>query len=388
MIDAGARTGECGRRGAGWVRRAGAATAVAVALTLVAAAAPAWASIANRPEATWQTNGRVDAIVDVGGITYLGGSFTRISDHSGTSATVSNLAALDSNGNLLAGWAPQANHAVKALAADGSDILAGGAFTRIDGHGELHLALLTPSGALRSFAGHTNGEVEAIAVANGVAYVGGTFTKASGTTRAHAAGFAASGGKTTPWNPDADARVDALAQDGGQVILGGMFTHVGGHHAAYLTSVDATTGAPGSWASSAPAAVLALTAAGGSVYAGIGGKGGTVAAYAESGGRMLWRDQTDGNVQAITTAGGEVIPGGHFNNFCDPGTNCAHPVTRHKIAALDERTGSLDPGWHPSVNSKLGVFCELGGAGRLEIGGDFTKIAGVAQAHYAVFGVS
>ncbi len=373
---------------AGWTRRAGMATAAALALVLAAGTATALAAIAQRPVRTWQTNGRVDAIVDVGGITYLGGSFTRVTDHAGHSAAVSNLAALDAGGNLVRGWTPRANHAVKVLTADGANILAGGAFTKVDGHRELRLALLSPSGSLRSFSGHTNGEVEAIAVSGGVAYTGGGFTKAEGTARAHAAAFAASGGRITAWNPDADGRVDAIVADGDRIVLGGMFSHIGGHWGGHLTAVDATTGARAAWASHAPAAVLALTAANGTVFAGIGGKGGTVAAYAQSSGRMLWRDQTDGNVQAIATAGGEVIPGGHFNRFCDLGTDCAHPVTRHKIAALDERTGTLDPAWHPAINSKLGVFAELGGSRRLELGGDFTRLAGVRQAHYARFAVS
>jgi Domain of unknown function (DUF5122) beta-propeller len=298
---------------------------------------------------------------------------------------VSNLAALDANGNAIASWTPAANYAVKVLAADGTDILVGGAFTQIDGTSKLHLALISPTGSLVSFKGHTNKEVDALAVASGTVYAGGLFTKANGSVRNFLAAFSSSTGALGSWAPSADARVDAILADTSQVIVGGFFTHIDGKSAAHLQALDPTTGAPTTWAAHASAAVLALTEDTGSVYAGIGGKGGMVAAYAASGGGLLWQDQTDGNVQAITTAAGEVIPAGHFNNFCDLNTDCANPITRHKIAALNETTGALDPTWHPSINSSLGVFAALGTATSLQIGGDFTKVAGVAQAHYAEF---
>jgi hypothetical protein len=350
----------------------------------VVSAAPAWAAIAARPTATWQTNGRVIAILDLRGITYVGGAFTRVSDHAGHTAAVANLAAFDGTGNLLAVWRPHANGAVKALAADGSRILAGGAFTAIDGRKARHLALLSATGSLTAFKGHTNKEIDALTVGGGRVYAGGSFTRAGGASRSYAAAFDASGGALTSWNPKVDGRVKAIVATSAKVVLGGTFTHVGGGRAA----VDPVTGAPAAWRTHAAAKVIDLTLDNGSVFAAIGGKGGMVAAYAASGGSRLWQAQTDGNVQAITTAAGKVIPGGHFDHFCDLGTNCAHPTVRHKIAALDEASGALDPAWHPSINSKLGVFAALGSPGRLEIGGDFTKVTGTAQAHYARFATS
>ena len=348
------------------------------------AATPAQASPRTRPVSTWQTNGRVNAILELGGITYLGGSFTMVSDHNGHSAGVSNLAALDAGGNLMDGWKPRASSAVKALAADGANILAGGAFTRVDGKTRLHLALISPAGSLRSFNGHTNKQVDTVVVSGGTAYVGGLFTKANGTSRGYASAFAATGGGLRPWNPAADGRVDAILESGGKLVIGGMFRHAGHVYAPHLTAVDPSSGSATAWAAHAPAPVLGLAGDNGSVFAAIGGRGGMIAAYSSSG-SLRWQDQTDGNVQAITTFSDEVIPGGHFNNFCDPGTNCRNPVVRHKIAALSEATGVIDPDWHPNINSKLGVFAALGSASWLQIGGDFTKVAGRPQAHFARF---
>lgn len=371
-------------RPAGGAGRRAVLVGAALIGTASLAATPAQASPRTRPVSTWQTNGRVNAILDLGGVTYLGGSFTTVSDHHGHSAAVSNLAALDANGNLVAGWTPRASSAVKALAADAGDILAGGAFTKMDGKTRLHLALISPSGSLRSFKGHTNKQVDTVVVSNGTAYVGGLFTKANGTSRAHASAFAATGGGLLPWNPAADGRVDAILASGGKLIIGGMFGYVGHVHAPHLTAVDPASGSATAWAAHPPAPVLGLAADNGSVFAAIGGRGGMIAAYSSSG-DLRWQDQTDGNVQAITTFSDEVIPGGHFNHFCDPGTNCRNPVARHKIAALSEVTGAVDPDWHPYINSRLGVFAALGTASWLEIGGDFTKVAARPQAHFARF---
>ena len=61
------------------------------------------------------------------------------------------------------------------------------------------------------------------------------------------------------------------------------------------------------------------------LYAGIGGSGGQVMAWNLTG-KSLWTAQTDGNVEAVTVANGEVIAGGHYQNFCDLGTNCQTPL--------------------------------------------------------------
>lgn len=365
--------------------RLGALVGAALFGSAALVATPAQASTHAGPASTWQTNGRVNAILDLGGVTYLGGSFTRVLDHDGHSASVSNLAAVGANGNLVANWAPRASASVKALAADGSDVLVGGAFTKVDGKTRLHLALISPAASLLPYKGHTNKQVDTVVVRNGTAYAGGLFTRASGAVRHYAAAFAATGGGLRSWNPATDGRVDAIAASGARLVIGGTFNHVGPVSAPHLTAVDPASGAATAWAAHASASVLGLASDNGSVFAAIGGKGGMIAAYSQSSGSLLWQDQTDGNVQAITTFSNEVIPGGHFNYFCDLGTNCRHPVARHKIAALSQATGAIDPDWHPYVNSKLGVFAALGSASWLEIGGDFTKVGGAPQAHFARF---
>ena len=100
-------------------------------------------------------------------------------------------------------------------------------------------------------------------------------------------------------------------------------------------------------------------------------------------GGQSWQVGFDGNVQALTVSDGEVIAGGHFQNLCDVGTNCANPIVRHHIAALDPASGALDTTWAPNVNSDLGVFALADTSVGLAVGGDFTNFGGTAQAHLA-----
>ncbi len=100
-------------------------------------------------------------------------------------------------------------------------------------------------------------------------------------------------------------------------------------------------------------------------------------------GGQSWQVSFDGNVQALTVSDGEVIAGGHFQNLCDVGTNCANPIVRHHIAALDPASGALDTTWAPNVNSDLGVFALADTSVGLAVGGDFTNFGGTAQAHLA-----
>ena len=69
------------------MRRAGAGrrwAALGALVALLAVVPSAGANIATKPLLTWQTNGRVLAILQVGSTTYVGGKFSQISNHDGT----------------------------------------------------------------------------------------------------------------------------------------------------------------------------------------------------------------------------------------------------------------------------------------------------------------
>jgi Domain of unknown function (DUF5122) beta-propeller len=365
------------------------ALGVAAAATLLLVPATAGATIAPKPLDTWQTNGRVLSILQIGSVTYVGGKFTQISDHHGDTRQVSNLAAFDAAGTPTS-WTPTANGAVKALAPGaGGSIIVGGSFTKIDGKGRNHLAEIEPDGTLvpkATWGGAANGDVQALAVQGSRLYLGGTFSLVEGSARNFLAAVARSDGSLdASWTPTVDGRVDGLAANSSRVVAGGFFTTVEGQSQASLAGLDPASGdfQPGfDLHRKSPVVAMAQRDGDGSIYAGTANN--RLTAFDTSGSKPpTWETAFDGNVQAVVFSDGEVVAGGHFDNLCDVGTNCDNPIVRHHIAALDPANGDLDTSWAPSVNSDLGVFALADTSTGLAVGGDFTRIGGVDQAHLA-----
>jgi hypothetical protein len=364
-------------------------TALGALAALLLVVPSAGANIATAPLLTWQTNGRVLAILQVGSTTYVGGKFTQISNRAGTmTQAVSNLAAFTTSGTPVAATMPTPNGAVKAFATDGSgNVLFAGSFTKVGTRGRNHIAEMTAGGTLiakSAWAGAANGDVEALAVSGSNLYMAGTFTAADGQARTELAAVALTDGSLQPWAPFVDGRVDDLAVNGGNIVAGGFFPNAGsagsGHR--YVAAFDATSGAlqpnyvtPGN----SPIVSMAEDGSGG-IY--VGTESNRMIGF-NSGGSPIWQQQFDGNVQAIAMSDGKVVAGGHFDNLCTLGTNCANPVVRLHIAALDPSDGSLDTTWAPSIDSTLGVFALADTTIGLGLGGDFTKVGGVSQTHLA-----
>jgi hypothetical protein len=138
------------------------------------------------PDDTWATNGRVNAIVQVGDVVFLGGSFTEVREDGGAGPGVlvrNNVAAFDATtGAPIEGWDASLNGTVYALAAsaDGRTVYVGGTFTSADGLTRSRLvALDAASGAVSGTwrPKGPNGSVRALAVVGGRVYAGGGFTK-------------------------------------------------------------------------------------------------------------------------------------------------------------------------------------------------------------------
>src|SRR5918995_400619 len=128
-------------------------------------------------------DGRVNAVVYLGGTVYLGGSFTQVDGQ-----TRNRLAACDAaTGNLLS-WNPNANGVVRALkvspagttadltvSASGNTVFVGG---RASGG---YVQAYGPNvGGTPVWNVGTNGDVEALAVSSSILYVGGHFTSIGG----------------------------------------------------------------------------------------------------------------------------------------------------------------------------------------------------------------
>ena len=102
--------------------------------------------------------------------------------------------------------------------------------------------------------------------------------------------------------------------------------------------------------------------------------------------------QTDGDVQAVAVSGDSLYAGGHFDNYCIGNSGagapfiCDRPLPRRKLFEVSLTTGAVT-NWAPTLNSNLGVFTESTDpqSGDLYVGGDFTTIGSVQQAHLGAF---
>lgn len=388
---------------------AGAGAAV-VALQVVAVAPPALAEILAKPARTWGVGPvdttvasvgvpRVLAILPVGDRVVVGGTFSSVIDPSGKAYPVSNLAVFSARtGAADLSFKGSTNNTVTSLATDGAGtVFVGGTFGTANGQVRRGLAALdVATGALKAFNPSvvSPGQVDAVAYANGAIYAGGSFTglsSSTGTSQPFLAKVNASTGAVdATWAPRPDDRVRsfAVAADGsGRLFVGGDFTSVSAKSgtnklaATFLTGTGAVdTGfrsGPTNGSSYAP--VFDLTADASRVYAAVAGSGGACAALNTTTGATLWSDHSNGNLQSVRLMGGLLYCAGHFN-----GTGSFMGQTRYKIAAVSPSTGALTA-FAPIVNSSQGPWALAADATRLYMGGDFNKISGVNQPHFAMF---
>jgi outer membrane protein assembly factor BamB len=346
--------------------------------------------------ASWQTNGRVETIVISGSTAYLGGEFTSVrpsGDAVGTGEVARNhAAAVNVETGALLPWNPNANNTVQTIAVNGATVYLGGTFGTVGGKTHTRIAAVdaTTGAPVQTFKGKANAEVMSLAVGATGLYAGGSFTLMDNVAHNYLAEVDLStGALVTGWTGSAGAKVNAIAltTDGSRLVVGGTFATLDGVTQREIGALSPATGALLGWTThpSFPITTLAVDASG--VYAAGTGAGGNVVAYVPSTGAQLWNAALDGNDQAIAVDSGNVYVGGHFNNYCGPGTGtggCAAPVARDHLLALNETNGTLLP-WHPAANGVLGVFALAGGDGTLESGGDFTKIGGATQQGFAEF---
>ena len=361
------------------------------------------ALVAAKPAPTYQTNGRVSAILFLNGTVYLGGKFTSVrpaGDPVGTGEVArDHLAAFDASTGALRPWNPSASGAVFALAASGNTIYVGGSFAKLGTSTRSRIGAVdaTTGAVLSGFKPKLDAAVNSLAVGGGVVYAGGAFTTANGVARASLAAFDAStGALSATWAPSAGGNSSTtptvtsvrLAPGGGLVYVGGGFTTIDGASQSHIAALSAATGAPSaSFIHHLPYGVVDLAVDSTGVFVAGAGGGGNFANLNPTTGSIAWQGGTDGNVQAIAVLDGEVYVGGHYINYCGPQGGqhtCTTPIKRLKLLAVDEATGALTS-WNPHANSALGIFALAGSGTSLAAGGDFTKIGGVAQQGFARF---
>ncbi len=124
-----------------------------------------------RQDVPWSTNGIVNAIVNAGDVTYIGGTFSTVGPNTGQGVPIDTTSA--------APWAsfPKINGRVNACVSDGSGgFYVGGSFTGVGGVARNNIAHILPNGTVDStWDPNCNSVVNALAVSGSTIYVGGWF---------------------------------------------------------------------------------------------------------------------------------------------------------------------------------------------------------------------
>jgi hypothetical protein len=392
------------------------ALASAVLAASLAAAQPALAAARNpmqRPLRTtqvlapgWaQSNkelGRVDAVLRVGRVVYVGGNFTVVGGHAGRTTTRMHLMAVHARTGKLTSFAPKINGRVYALAIShgGRFLFVGGQFTAVGSHPRASLAAFDlRTGRLSSRVPNLaiSGTVRGLAISRmGRLYVAGSFGRVSGVRRQNLAKLVVKRNRfvlNRRWHPgtNADVRRVVVAASASRIIVGGDFTAVNGLRGqTHIAALGQGRGKVLPWANHPKSPILDLALCGRSLYAAEGGPGGTALAYGLAG-RRKWYYMTDGNIQAAACVSHRPVFGMH-GDYVAPRRNqnlnefgSSRRIQRHKLFMLTARGNLLR--WNPDCSSRagvLGVWSLDGYKGNLYVGGDFTGVHGVAQQRFAI----
>lgn len=347
-------------------------------------------AVVNATTGACEVAGVVYATVQVGETTYIGGSFTSVSGQ-----PRSNVAAIRADGTLDPTWNPSANGVVYAMVAssDGTKVFLGGGFTAVGGQARSRLAAVSPdTGA--PLAGWTttasNNLVRALAADSGDRlYVGGNFGRLGGKATPRLAAVSQSTGVVdTGFLPRSSGTVRALAlsDEGTRLYAGGSFTSMAGVARPGVAEVDAVDGSLTPFAPTDGGVVISMdVSAAGRLFFGTTSNR-TWAYDPADGGTPEYRIRTGGDVQAILATADEVYIGGHFNTLPESKLN--------RVALASFLPGNGEPtGWNPGANGPFGVWSlsmtspqlSPGVEPTLSVGGDFTRVGGVARRGYARF---
>lgn len=321
----------------------------------------------------WVPDGPVFAVAVSGDRVFVGGGFT------------GGVAALDATSGALQ-WTGNANDTVRALAvsSDGSHVIAGGAFTAVDGATHRKLASLQAATgtAERTWRAGAGGLVRDVVIHGDVAYFGGTFRSHNGIQQRGLGAVSVTTGKAvTGFTATTDANVYALAKDSERLYFGGNFLTVNGSPRNSLAAVDLDTRALDAW--NPPRACTGcnrywdLLADGTSVYVATR-NGGAATAFDRATGAMRWRVTANGDAQALAMADGLLYVGGHFVSIARQ--------SRIILAALNPLTGAVDPDFQPRfVTTWPGIWALAATSTRLYVGGQFTGAGASPPRQYPYF---
>jgi Malectin domain/Domain of unknown function (DUF5122) beta-propeller len=389
--------------------------------------------VVSADPADWTPNiarGNVKAIVQVGEMIVAGGHFHEVDQTDGTSFYRRNIVGFDATTGLVTTtFHPSLNDNVYALATDGTNIYAGGVFTKVDGTSAPNIVELGPDGeVIAAFqAAVTKGtQIESMALANGVLYIAGTFTKVDGTTRNGFAGLDPTTGALVPGIADAFTGVHhpggtshvlkiVVSPDGSKLVAIGNFAAVDGEPRDQVAVLDLAPGTStlDSWSTARfddrcatllDTYLRAVDISPDGTYFVVGTTGGfangaNIGVLCDTATRWdltsnaadqqpQWIDYAGGDsTYALTITGAAVYVGGHERWWNNPyGGNKVGPgtVRRPGIAALDPINGMPLP-WNPTRKLGKGVFAFLPTDQGLWVGSDTNIIGHEVHSRIALF---
>src|SRR5215207_4742920 len=388
--------------------------------------------VSDRPAAFTPNvlDGRVNAIVQVGGTMIIGGQFGQVqAAGSTTTLTRNNILAFNATtGALSTTFVPSFDGEVTSLlvAPDGQSVWVGGFFNTVNGSTSQSLTRLDVANGQRT-AGFTppamNGRVKDMRLVGGRLWIAGTFGTVSGAARPALATLnpntgardaymglnisgAHNGGVTQVMKID-------VTPDGRKMVGIGNFTTVGDQARRQIFMLDLTgpSAALSSWDTlfytttcasvfnsymrdldiSPDGSYFVFTTTG--AYGGPTGACDTHARFETGftgpGATPTWVNYTGGDTTyAVAITGTAVYLGGHFRWMNNPfAGDQAGPgaVSRQGIAALDPTNG-LPLRWNPGRTLGVGVFDLLATSQGLWVGSDTDRIGGFSyRARIAFF---
>ena len=352
---------------------------------------------------------RVNAVVEAGGVAYLGGQFTKMVSPTGSQAYRNYLAAIDGATGALTSWNPKANGKVWALelSADRTKLYVGGDFSKIGDRYVSKLAridLATGKVDTTFKARSVAGRVRALKLDGGRLYVGGEFGSIEGKSRPKVAALDTATGALLPWTapplgrgrylgntgiptPDySPGHVFAIEVIDSKVFVAGNFTNLGGQGG--LVTLDAGTGGLSAPQYEPGRPMFDLATRAGVLYAVGGGPGGRLFAYSTNDRWPLWKVKVDGDAVGVAVSATTVYLAGHYDYIVSKDSSCYQfcpggPRRQH-LSAFDANTGKL-LAWDPSADTSTGPFTAAVGNNALYVGGEFFRINGSSQPGFAIF---
>jgi uncharacterized delta-60 repeat protein len=353
-------------------------------------------------------NGIVNSIVvQPNGKILMGGYFTQVHPDGNPLSGRGYLARLNHDGSVDAGFSPNANGVIRAIALQpNGQVLVGGEFTTFQGSGggpqtsHAYVARLNADGTLDgAFNVNANGVVYAIALQpNGQVLIGGAFTTlqigltGTVTNRNRIARLNADGSIDATFNPDADRPVLSLAvQPNGQILMGGGFSQLQPNGAASATTRNAIArlNSDGSLDTAfdpeANGSVLTLNVLPngqilvGGQFTGFEPNGATAEVQCDYFGRLNSNGTVDETyiinplsyVSAVAVQGdGKVLLGGIFNSIFATNSTAQTSIS---FAARINTDGSVDTTFTPSPDQAVNAIA-IQADGNILMGGYFESM--------------